>query len=1178
MKKLFYFILVSIIVYLIGRFCIPEFNRFYHSGYKQYKNHIACNNPIVEDSSKGSLKKYKHEKIFKTIVQRGHNTYVKNVIFSNDDRLFLSEAEGDVVKIWETQSGKLISSWIKPENIDLIGFTEEGKIIALGDNGWQFTLHGLTGKIIERCNVEYFSKSNNFLIHQTGRYVTTWQNITTKNKTLSKNQHLDKNNYEIKVWNISKKKLHKTFNILLSHHFTLEVSPSGNLICACWEQFENHHLKVFIYIDGNLVNHGTIDFDHDFGNIDFNLSEVKISPNGKFISFISSYDENEHHFDRNYKGKYVSTNSCYDPRHNCDANYIAVYECSKFTLWQLIDLDKIMSYGFFDTSGNFLICQDNAYSFDSRQIWCLNSKEIILKEDDYETGWISRSSRHLITSPALEGGMSVRYPGCRLSICDLKQQKKKDITDENFLCRSLAISAKGRYLAIIEEQFGRTIKVYDLQKMRLIFKLAGLPEDIVSHSEFDYCSEYEDCEFNKDGSRLMVQSTNGSVYIWETSNWTLLYSYLGIDAEVSYHQAINYRGDKVAIIEGYSHDVSIIDILTNKVEKRFTMSNDDAIRIISFSADGNFLAGVADNAISKYLGYPGPFKSTISVWDINKSKEILAINHHQRICHPLSFSMDGKHLLCGSKIYNTKDGTLKNNFGEFLLSTYSNVMNFKLSTSFLAIHPSSPYYITADDLINGDIQIRNKKDNSLIAKFYNLEDGLAIVTPNGYFNGSGDFENSVHFLYGDKIYNFNQFYDVFYRPDIVRMQIFNDQAAELSNKISIQKALKKPPPEIEISPTSNTLIWKKDVFPVKLKITDSGGGIGEVRVYHNGKLIESDGIYRLVRDQTHKDKMGGRNYYKRRGVEGIRKTIRQGTHSYKIKHKEINSKIKREYDVKLINGLNVISASAFNADNTIMSALRSIKVNAKKEKKQPKIYLIAIGIDNFKDSSFDLSLARKDASDLKKLFDSSACDLGGKGVHILLENADKNLITNAFDNFSNFINKEDIFILYIASHGTVINNLLYLLTTDYNGNIDQKNSISSIELMELAKQIPALKQVYILDCCYSGGMKSILLDLYNSRIAVISRSLGMHILAAAKSTQNTFEGYQNNGMFTHFILKGLSGSADINQDKLIMVKELSPYLKKEIITITQGKQEAYIYNFGDDFPITSIIPQSKLLN
>jgi len=92
-----------------------------------------------------------------------------------------------------------------------------------------------------------------------------------------------------------------------------------------------------------------------------------------------------------------------------------------------------------------------------------------------------------------------------------------------------------------------------------------------------------------------------------------------------------------------------------------------------------------------------------------------------------------------------------------------------------------------------------------------------------------------------------QFYDVFYRPDIVAAKLRGEAIGGLVT-ITMKEAIKNPPPVVEF--TSKTTDTNQPSVKVCYQVKSAGGGIGEVRLFHNGKLIKSDGYYKEIARST----------------------------------------------------------------------------------------------------------------------------------------------------------------------------------------------------------------------------------------------------------------------------------------------------------------------------------------
>jgi len=224
------------------------------------------------------------------------------------------------------------------------------------------------------------------------------------------------------------------------------------------------------------------------------------------------------------------------------------------------------------------------------------------------------------------------------------------------------------------------------------------------------------------------------------------------------------------------------------------------------------------------------------------------------------------------------------------------------------------------------------------------------------------------------------------------------------------------------------------------------------------------------------------------------------------------------------------------SQNKVMSAIETIEVHADVPERRPRLFALIVGNNDFAGEEHDLSFAIKDAKDFAKIVKTSVSPLFETKHIEVLTDAKKSDVVSALNSMSKKMNPEDTFVFYVASHGVAHDDLYYILTTDFDGNLSSgKGTISSIELMEYSKTIPSLKNIYVLDTCQSGGMGSVVSGLYDARISVLAKSLGMHILAGAKTSQDAIDNYKGNGLFTHFVLKGLQGKADKNKDKQVFV-------------------------------------------
>jgi WD40 repeat protein len=359
------------------------------------------------------------------------------------------------------------------------------------------------------------------------------------------------------------------------------------------------------------------------------------------------------------------------------------------------------------------------------------------------------------------------------------------------------------------------------------------------------------------------------------------------------------------------------DIDSGREIKTFSADNVDA----SGRATGS--QGIISGTFSqdgRYMLTAGMFGGTIKLWDMATSKTIRTFIGHTGSVRSVTFSKDMQSFISGGD-----DGMIR----------------------------------------HWDINTGKE-----IAQFISLKDGEWIVlTPEGYYNSSVNAHKYLNIRMGQKVYGIDQFYDVFYRPDIVAAKLRGGDISSLVT-LTIDEAIKNPPPTVEFASVPS----KTDQARVNVcyQIKSTGGGIGEVRLFHNGKLIESDGYYKEVAKTSEKMQLASLTS----------NSIYDNMRSLKIKEVEeispIKSKVKGEQVdgcimVEAIPGENEISLSAFNDSNTVQSYMRTAKFDSTIIPEEPRLYILSIGIDQYKDKSVNLKYALKDAKDIREklLFQSS---------------------------------------------------------------------------------------------------------------------------------------------------------------------------------------------------------------
>ena len=726
--------------------------------------------------------------------------------------------------------------------------------------------------------------------------------------------------------------------------------------------------------------------------------------------------------------------------------------------------------------------------------------------------------------------------------------------------------------------------------------------------------------FVKDSDDYMVSHNwGGAINVWDYKNGRLVKSYL------SALSAISPDGRYIALTNADRISVRIIDVLTDK-ERVIQLSH--FVKSIAIPSEGRFfvsfgrekdgsdtlrIQNLQNNNAKKFVfseiqSFKNPIVisspdnkylvlSTVNktyIYDTEKIELLGTLNHPDESFRTLRFTPDSRYLFAKGKkshLFDLKtltDNSVEPSIIEFssgllIIPERDNTFELidaqtkkKIRTFKGHIAPVNIATISKDERLilsgsyDGSAKLWDINTGKEIAQFIAFADGeWVVITPEGYYSSSLNGHKYVNVKLGKNVYTIEQFYDVFYRPDIVSAKLKGEDISGLIT-LTIDEAIKNPPPTVEI--TSLPAVTDKPEVKVCYQVKSTGGGIGEVRIFHNGKLVYSDGFYREISTISSSKKLAsvsGKEIYDQ--IRGIKITEKE-------KASPIKSSPKGEIleECRLIDataGENGISIAAFNSQNTVQSLMKTKSFKANIISDEPHLYILSIGIDKYKDDKINLKFAAKDALDMaNKLKNQSATIYNPAHVHIevlINEKATKTNIISKINEMAQKIKPADSFILFVAGHGVLLENQYYMLIHDFNGDLNERALISSNEIIEMSKKIKSLSQLLIFDTCHAGGVDYIVSGLYDARMSVLAKKMGLHIYASASSLEQALDGYKGNGLFTYTLLDGLSNKkeADVNRDKKISIKELGEYSKNATIEISQKlghTQTPFIINFGMD--------------
>ena len=420
-----------------------------------------------------------------------------------------------------------------------------------------------------------------------------------------------------------------------------------------------------------------------------------------------------------------------------------------------------------------------------------------------------------------------------------------------------------------------------------------------------------------------------------------------------------------------------------------------------------------------------------------------------------------------------------------------------------AVNISGDGRVAVVGVSDGTIRWYRMKDGRELAAFYPHADRKRWVlwTPSGYYDASegGDELIGWHVNNGRdreaSFYPVSRFFERFYRPEVMARAIKGVEIDTAVVKGLGEKAAPdleagiKPPPEVAILSPLPGKQFDSDVQEVKIVAEDMGGGIDEVLLYQNGKLLPRDAGTKVKKEGSTQEHL---------------------------------------YRVKLIEGNNQLKVIALSRDR-IESNPMEITLVLRGAERESDLHLVVIGINRYKNAALNLTYAETDAKGIHAFFQTGDVKKLFKNVHVyslISEQATGQNIKNLFTEVGRKAQPQDTLLIYLAGHGDTVGEEWYFIPHDVvSPEIEQdlkKGGISNGAISEAIKQCRAQKVFVMIDACKPGKLILAMRSTEARKALVqLARSTGTYIVSASTDQQYAAEiKALGHGVFTYTLLEG----------------------------------------------------------
>lgn len=230
--------------------------------------------------------------------------------------------------------------------------------------------------------------------------------------------------------------------------------------------------------------------------------------------------------------------------------------------------------------------------------------------------------------------------------------------------------------------------------------------------------------------------------------------------------------------------------------------------------------------------------------------------------------------------------------------------------------------------------------------------------------------------------------------------------------------------------------------------------------------------------------------------------------------------------------------------------------NSKYSFYEGEVYVLLVGVSNYVNHKEPLQYPDNDALNLSAFLRSpeGGAIPAGNIINLVDKVATRRNILDSLNALLSRVTRKDMVIFYFSGHGIKG----AFLPIDYDGTFEKV--VYHHEIYSALQRSDAQFKMCIADACHAGSMQeqkgfgygSNQTDFYQQSQEVQS---DFAMLLSSTSSENSAEADKlQQSVFSYFLIKGLEGLADTNNDNRISIQELFNYVRENVRKFTENRQ------------------------